>query len=606
MGGRRRGASLAVAAAAVLLVAPAVVDAAKAGTASEPLPSPLMGTAAVWTGEHAYLFGGSDGTVRDGIVRYDPATGQVTTMNAELPGARDNATAVWTGRHAYVFGGWDGERTLDGIVRYDPANDTLRTMDARLPEGRAGAAAVWTGEAVYLFGGREGQFPTDDVLRYDPAEDRIDHLGAVLPDRIADAAAVWTGKAAYVFGGEGYTDDVLRFDPATGRARHVDAELPTARGHLSAAWDGQYAYVLGGHNRTDRYADIVRFDPATDTVAVMETRLPSARSWTSAVWDGRHVDVFGGRTGAGTVLDQIVTYDPPNRPPTARFGIATEGLTLRVDASASWDLDGEVTGYRWRFGDGVTATGATANHTYPAAGSRTVELTVTDDDGATRTTRRTVDLTPGNRPPNASFDVIVSQRTVTLDAVPSRDPDGRIVSYRWDLGDGTTARGIDAVHFYELEGRYTVRLTVTDDQGATASTSRNVTALKNAAPRAQLDADVDGRTVHLDANGTVDPDGTGVERLVWRIDGAVVATGPTATWEAPHDGRFDVELVAVDALGRQGTARTTVEVAAGFLGTGVPPWTLAGAAIAGLSVAVGRWSGAWGKLAALLGRLRGP
>jgi PKD repeat protein len=45
-------------------------------------------------------------------------------------------------------------------------------------------------------------------------------------------------------------------------------------------------------------------------------------------------------------------------------------------------------------------------------------------------------------------------------------PEGReIVSYRWDLGDGTTADGASVTHVYEEPGRYTARLIATDSEG---------------------------------------------------------------------------------------------------------------------------------------------
>jgi len=79
-----------------------------------------------------------------------------------------------------------------------------------------------------------------------------------------------------------------------------------------------------------------------------------------------------------------------NSPPVAAFtDSATSAVytaeTIAFNGADSYDTDGRIVSYSWDFGDGSTATGATASHAYAQAGSYTVFLTVTDDDGATDT-----------------------------------------------------------------------------------------------------------------------------------------------------------------------------------------------------------------------------
>ncbi|SDM64494.1 PKD repeat-containing protein [Geodermatophilus siccatus] len=117
----------------------------------------------------------------------------------------------------------------------------------------------------------------------------------------------------------------------------------------------------------------------------------------------------GGRTGT-TSRQVTVTAPPANRPPAAAFTVATSGTTVAVDGRGSVDTDGSVTSYAWSFGDGGTATGATAPHTYAAAGTYTVTLTVTDDDGATGSSAQQVTVTA---PPVGALARDAFNRTTT-------------------------------------------------------------------------------------------------------------------------------------------------------------------------------------------------
>ena len=77
---------------------------------------------------------------------------------------------------------------------------------------------------------------------------------------------------------------------------------------------------------------------------------------------------------------------PANRVPTAAFTAAPAkgmvSLAVAVDGAGSTDPDGTITSYLWDFGDGTTATGVTAVHTYTKPGRFKIELTVTDSKGA--------------------------------------------------------------------------------------------------------------------------------------------------------------------------------------------------------------------------------
>ncbi|SHG93917.1 PKD domain-containing protein [Halobaculum gomorrense] len=101
----------------------------------------------------------------------------------------------------------------------------------------------------------------------------------------------------------------------------------------------------------------------------------------------------------GRVERTFSVAKPENKPPSAVFDSSTAepqaGETVRFDASASTDPDGEIKGYRWDLtGDGTRdATGRTVEYTYESPGEYTVTLTVVDAAGATATSRGTVTVT---------------------------------------------------------------------------------------------------------------------------------------------------------------------------------------------------------------------
>ena len=72
------------------------------------------------------------------------------------------------------------------------------------------------------------------------------------------------------------------------------------------------------------------------------------------------------------------------------------GEAVSFNGSAS-DPDGAITGYTWSFGDGSAATGNPASHTYAAAGTYPVTLSVTDSDGRSASATRTVTVAPAPR-----------------------------------------------------------------------------------------------------------------------------------------------------------------------------------------------------------------
>lgn len=128
---------------------------------------------------------------------------------------------------------------------------------------------------------------------------------------------------------------------------------------------------------------------------------------------------------------------PTNQPPTASFTFACTDLTCSFDGTGSTD-DGTLS-YSWTFGDGGTAVGATASHTYASDNTYLVTLTV-DDGELTDTQSQNVTVSSGGNG-GAAYTIVLTESTSssgpnwTATVAIDVDPDAS-VSFEWS--DGVT------------------------------------------------------------------------------------------------------------------------------------------------------------------------
>lgn len=229
-----------------------------------------------------------------------------------------------------------------------------------------------------------------------------------------------------------------------------------------------------------------------------------------------------GPKGSSCTVDDQWTGSPP----VAMFTIVIGHLAVIVDGSSSYDADGSIVSYAWDFGDGSTATGMTATHTYAEIGYYTITLTVTDNDGFTGSASKHAGWPPVP-PPVAMFTVSVNGMDVVVDGSGSFDADGMIVSYAWDFGDGAADVGVTASHTYATEGEYTITLAVTDDDGGIGSASEQVTIVRPSPLWADFTCTVDGLTVNVDASASSSDHG--IVSYEWDWGDGTTGNGVTAS-----------------------------------------------------------------------------
>lgn len=264
--------------------------------------------------------------------------------------------------------------------------------------------------------------------------------------------------------------------------------------------------------------------------------------------------------GATGTASQDVTVEVVNSPPVAAINVSCDELECNFNGLGSSDADGEVTAYAWDFGGGATSPDAESTHTFPAAGTYPVSLTVTDNAGATGTASQDVTVALDNVAPEAAMDVTCVELECEFDGTGSSDSDGSLTSYLWDFGGGVTSADAETVHTFAASGTYSVSLTVTDDGDLSDTVTEVVeVTVGNQPPVAAMDVSCTQLMCELDGSTSGDPDGT-VTGYAWSFGDGQTATGPTATHEFAATGEYTVTLVVTDDGGATGEASTQVVV----------------------------------------------
>jgi glucose/arabinose dehydrogenase len=176
---------------------------------------------------------------------------------------------------------------------------------------------------------------------------------------------------------------------------------------------------------------------------------------------------------------------------------------------------------------GVDATGGAAGNPVDLKIGPGGDLFYVDlEDG----TLHRIIYAPGNQPPTARISAKPTAGnaplTVAFDGSASTDPEGKPLTYSWDLnGDGTfgDATGPTASYTYTSNGIYKASLRVTDDQGASNTTSVKIT-VGNTPPVAVIDAPGAsltwrvGQTIHFSGHATDAQEGTlPASALSWSV-----------------------------------------------------------------------------------------
>lgn len=229
-----------------------------------------------------------------------------------------------------------------------------------------------------------------------------------------------------------------------------------------------------------------------------------------------------------------------NQPPIANAGpdqTVFVNETVTFNGSGSSDPDGSIISYSWNFGDSHTGTGVNTTHSYVAAGTYTVILTVTDNEGATDTDTCIITVNETNNPPvlNPIGNKTVNEGSLLTFTVSGSDPDGDTLTYSASgLPSGATFVGqtFSWTPNYNQAGSCPVTFTVSDgsltDNEAITITVNNVNRPPVLNPIGNKTVN-EGSLLTFTVSGS-DPDGDSLTYSAINLPSGATFSGQTFSW----------------------------------------------------------------------------
>jgi serine protease len=203
------------------------------------------------------------------------------------------------------------------------------------------------------------------------------------------------------------------------------------------------------------------------------------------------------------------TAGPVDNPPTVSITSPAEGTTVAGTVTIEADASDDVGVTQVEFfadatsiaidSNGSDGWSTTWNSSLVSDGNHSITAEATDTIGQKDSDSISVTVDNVNDSPVANAGPDQSAYVgdaVTFNGSGSSDPDGNIVSYDWNFGDGTSGSGLTASHAYSGAGTYTVTLTVTDNGELTDQDTAIVTISEApAVPTAWVNIELSKQTI---------------------------------------------------------------------------------------------------------------
>ncbi|MCO6444078.1 MAG: PKD domain-containing protein, partial [Anaerolineae bacterium] len=277
-----------------------------------------------------------------------------------------------------------------------------------------------------------------------------------------------------------------------------------------------------------------------------QTSSESSPSHTFAAAGTYTVELIVSNAGGADSFSLPVTVTaPPPAPPVSAFSFSVQDLTVTLTDQSTGE---GIFSWAWEFGDGASSNEQNPTHTFAAAGTYRVRLTVTNAGGNDRSGQDVTVTAPLPDAPTSAFTFTVNNLDVQFTDLST----GQIDTWQWDFGDGATSTDQNPAHTYAVDGTYTVRLTVANAGGSNFSEQRvSVSAPLPNAPTSAFTFTVQDLTATFTDTST----GEGITTWFWDFGDGATSTDQNPAHAYAVDGTYTVRLTVANAGGSNFSAQ---------------------------------------------------
>ncbi len=251
-----------------------------------------------------------------------------------------------------------------------------------------------------------------------------------------------------------------------------------------------------------------------------------------------------------------------NTPPVPVWNSDADYVAPNTDitfsAADSYDLDGSIDRYIWKFEDGVELRGRVVQRMFEDSGPKSFTLTVVDNDNLSNSTSSLSGELKVNHAPLIITEPVLRSNSlsVTLEASGSYDLDNNPVTFEWTLPDGTKRNESKFTWQAPKPGVHFIGLTINDGLGLQNSiTTESIRVLINRPVKVVVASEINsctGQTVLFNSSESFDPDGDAFS-VKWDFGNGVTSdqANPSYVYETP--GVYEAQVTLDDGFSTEKT-----------------------------------------------------